>query len=645
MYYRICDGLADKGKLVPTDFNFDDYVESHPDRDLYVSLFKYNEKHKEKFDKDGTISGIKDTLSNHLIFDFDGKDYDVVKKDAIELINRLNKKFNIPSDDLYISYSGNKGLHVEGTLNFDLNEKQYKDLVIGLAEGLSTFDVKINNASRVIRLPFTRHQVSGLYKTPMSFEELTSMNIKAVQSLAKDRYASNIKFPRVNLPKTAIPAEVVKKEHPKPTRLKLDLDFKKKPKWLSYWKYALQNGYFPEGTRSYALMVLAATYKSQGFDSTHTYHILKAAAEIQALKFGGDKFSKDEIYKNIISQVYSDFWNGGTYAEDSFPDDLKAYLTDLGVPRKDEVSSEEVFKCSDDVFSVFKDFAENIDKNTIKTGIVPLDKTKDFRLTTSMLVGVLGSPSSGKTSISLEIMRTASLAGQQVAFFSMDMGAPLVLQRLAQKVSNKTSDQLFDLFRNKNLAEVDKIRTKINEQFANVSFSFKTAMTTEGIRKSLTSLQEKTGEKIRIVVIDYLECISSSISEPTAKVSLISQELKDIATDFDTCVILLLQPPKRVGDPSKEILSYNDIKGAATVAQACSVVLSLWRDGFSPKTVDQDNYISFAAVKNRMGKLCQIDCSWNGLTGQVGELNDIERKDLEDLRKAKNNQNSSDDEF
>jgi hypothetical protein len=225
------------------------------------------------------------------------------------------------------------------------------------------------------------------------------------------------------------------------------------------------------------------------------------------------------------------------------------------------------------------------------------------------------------------------------------MGAPLVLQRLAQKVSGKTSDELFDLFQNKKYDEIKKIADKVNDDFGNVNYSFKTAMTTEGIRKSLTALQEKAGQRIRIVVIDYLECISSSISEPTAKVSLIAQELKDIATDFDTCVILLLQPPKRVGDPSKEILSYNDIKGAATIAQACSVVLTLWRDGFSPKTVERDNYISFAAVKNRMGKLCQIDCSWNGLTGKIGELCDIERQDLEDLRRSKQNQNNSSDEF
>lgn len=640
MYYRVCDGLADKGKLVPIDFNLENYVHDNPNKDLYVSLFKYNENHKNKFNKDGTISGIKDVVTNHLILDFDSSDFEQVRKDGLSAISRLQKEFKIDPDSLSISYSGNKGIHIEAKLDKDFDETDYKQLVTTIGKDLPSFDPKINNASRIIRIPFTKHQSSGLYKTPITLEELKTSKLEDIKQISSTFYSPSISYNKICLPK------LEKQNKPKKDDIPVvDLDFKKKPKWLSYWKFALQNGFFPEGTRSYALMVLASTYKSQGFNKTQTYHILKAAAELQAERFGIDKFSKDEIYRTIISQVFSDNWNGGTYAEDNFPEDLKKYLTDAGIPRKDEMLLEEVFRSPHDVFNSFMDFAENIDKNTLKTGIIPLDTIPDFRITTGMLVGLLGSPSSGKTHCAIEMLKTCSLENQQVAFFSMDMGSPLVLQRLAQKVSGKTGDELFKLFKERKIEEVEKIRQKILKEYANVHFSFKTAMTTEGIRKSLTSLQEKSGEKIRLVVVDYLECLTSSLSDPTAKISMISQELKDIATDFDTCVVLLLQPPKRVGDPSKEILSYTDIKGAATVAQACSVVISLWRDGFDPRNVENDNYISFAVIKNRMGKLAQIDCSWDGLTGKIGVLDDIERQQLEELRRNKQNQNNSSDEF
>jgi replicative DNA helicase len=160
-------------------------------------------------------------------------------------------------------------------------------------------------------------------------------------------------------------------------------------------------------------------------------------------------------------------------------------------------------------------------------------------------------------------------------------------------------------------------------------------LTTEKIKEALLNKQEATGKKTRLCVIDYLECISSGISDPTAKISEIAQELKDIAIELDICILLLLQPPKRVGDPSKKILSYTDIKGAATVGQACSIVMSLWREGFNPERVENDRFISFAALKNRMGQLCQIDCIFDGLKGDVYEMDDCDREDLEQIRTLK----------
>lgn len=988
-YYRICKSLADKGELVPEGFDIAKFVEDNKGTDLYISLYKYNEKHKKKFDEKGTISGITDTVSSHLIWDLDGKDFEKVRKDAITILDRL-EEVGLEKEKAIVSFSGNKGLHIEMEIDKDLTVEEYKHFTKSIAKDLETFDPKINNPSRLIRLHFTKHQDSGLYKTPLEYDELLNMSVKEIKKLAKEGFDGEVIFDKASIPGNLLAitkddmSERSKNSSGDLLSTEADLDYSKRPKWLSPRKYALLNGYFPEGTRSYALMILASTYKSQGMPKEVTYHALKGAAELQAERFDTDKFPKSEIWDNIINVVYSDTWNGGTYSEDNFPDDLIEYLDNLNVPTKIESSEEDAgFKSSGEVFSSFKNFAENIDKNTIKTGIGPLDDIKDFRITTSMLVGLLGAPSSGKchgfdteilmydgsikkvqdikvgdkimgndstprtvlslargreemfkvhhdngfytvnkshilsiknvqnrmlagiktgevknlsvseylnlskdakrrlkgyrvpvdfkekrvsmspyligawlgdgsfknpvitnedveiyshlkkeankygidmrvvehekkstslrfttkerlnpfrtyiyekcrdengkrapkemlinsrkvrsellagiidtdgyydeqkgsfevtfkeeglmkdlqflcrslglkctvkpsrkgikslnfwgdyyrayivgdfseipvklsrrihdnrekrgdvttyqpklesigvgdyygfeldgnhlyclgdfsvthnTSVTMEILKSASMSGQQVAFFSMDMGAPLVFQRLAQKVSGHHQEKLFEIFKNNELDEINKIKQKINDQYGNVHFSFKTAMTTAGIRKGIMDLEKEHG-KIRIAAVDYLECISASISDPTAKVSMISQELKDIATDLDVCVLLLLQPPKRVGDPSKPILSYTDIKGAATVAQACSIVLSLWREGFNPKTTDLDNYISFAAIKNRMGKLCQIDCTWDGLTGKIGYMEEIQRQDLEDLRKMNEIKGAIEDDF
>lgn len=659
-YYRVSKTLSDIGELIPFNKSVYDIIDD-VDKDYYTSLFYYNDEHKKQaesfveFEKNGKtvkrvkgVRGITDVKTDRLVFDFDSEnDVENARQDTITLCKRLKSNGFDLNTDVIIAFSGNKGFSVEAILDEEYSPEQIKKIASNLASDLESFDSKIYNASRIFRVTGTRHNKTGLYKTPLTFNELLDNDVDAIKEYSKDpkiaEMPRKVSLPE-NVAKMANSVEKSSSSDITSPPVLSDLDFSKKPKNLSHWKYALLHGFFPNGCRSHALMILASTFKSQGYPQSVTYRMLKGAAELQSQRHGGEQFSKDEIWENIINQVYTPLWNGGTYAEENFPDDLKKYLTKLNVPSKESID-ENYFENTTSVFNTFKNFAENIDANTIRTGIEPLDKLQDFRITTSMLVGLLGAPSSGKTAVSLEIMKNVSMGGENVAFYSLDMGLPLVYQRLAQKVSGYSTDKLVDIFKNGDIEEIEKIKQKIDDQYKNVHFCFKSAMNTESIKKSIMHLEEKSGKKIRLAVVDYLECISSSVSDPTAKISNISQELKDIANDLDICILLLLQPPKRVGDPSQEILSYNDIKGAATVAQAASIILSVWREGFNPKTVEEDNYISFALVKNRMGKLAQVDCGWDGLTGKVSTLDTIEIENLADFRKAKAQREDNDSDI
>jgi len=659
-YYRLTKTLNDVGRLVPFDKNVYDLVKDS-NTDHYTSLFYYDDEHKKKAEETiekvkgdkvvkrlRGVAGFKDVKTDRLVFDFDSEEnVEKARKDTVELCKRLQSNGFELDKDVIIAFSGNKGFSVETLLEDEYTPNQIKKIASSLALNLESFDSKIYNASRVFRVMGTRHAKTGLYKTALSFKELQELSVDEIKTMASEPY-EGITPNRKKLPENLFQVIAVEESDTKThnSSPNLEIDFSRKPKNLSHWKYALLHGFFPNGCRSHALMILASTYAAQGYPREVAYRMLKGAVELQNERHGGDKFDNDEIWNNVIDQVYSPLWNGGTYAEESFPDELKEYLSKLEIPSK--LESNDIFQNTKGVFDTFKNFAENIDANTIRTGIKPLDTLSDFRLTTGMLVGLLGAPSSGKTTVSTEIMRNVSLNGEQVAFFSMDMGPNLVFHRLAQKVSGLTGDKLLNVFKNsneqKNKDQIEEIKEQIDEQFANVNFSFKTALNTEQIKQSIISLQEKSGKKVRLAVVDYLECIGSNISDPTAKISTISQELKDIAIELDICVLLLLQPPKRVGDPSKEILSYTDIKGAATVAQAASIILSLWRDGFNPKTIDEDNYISFAVIKNRMGKLAQVDCGWDGLTGKITTLDTIELDNLIDFRKAKANREKNSEE-
>lgn len=656
-YRRLCNGLTDYGRFIPAEtsdyFNLYQHIDKL-DTDWYLSIFVYNEKQvehaQEYIDVDGTmrprgISGVTDVFTNKLVFDFDSEDdIGASLTDTKEVIRRLTKRYKFPLDSIQIYFSGNKGFSVEVDTNKKLTPPEFKQIVCAIAKDLPTFDSKIVNASRIFRIPYTKHNKSGLYKTPFVSSELDIMTIEEIRNLAKDEL--EVVFPdsykRITMPDevlsllTKVEEKKVKEVSKKVTDLDsfvLDIDWSKKPKWLSRWKYAIQHGYFPAKSRSYSLMILAATYQKYGFSKDLTTNMLISVAEKQAERTGTEPFSSEEIEKNIVRTVFSIGWQGGIYAEDNFPEELKRYFLELGIKPEKESNGDSGLLNTKELFNGFKDFAENIEKNTIHTGIEALDKL--VQLQTQMLIGIIGSPSSGKTSCSLEILRNTSLRGEQSIFFSLDMGSSLVYTKLAQKVTGYQNKQLYKLFVDKNEKEINRIRDRINNDFANMTVSFKTALGMEDIRNGIIEQEQKSGKKVRLVVVDYLECIALPTSDVLTGISQISQQLKDIANDLNVAVILLLQPRKSSGDPSNPIESYIEIKGASTVGQACSVVIGLWREGFSSKTNENDKYISFAVLKNRMGPTGSVDCGWEGVTGQIYDLSETEKEELKELRKYK----------
>lgn len=633
-YIRLCEGLKDKGTLIPSTEDIFNYIDD-VNKDYYTSVYLYSEENKQRFDERNSVAGIRDVKTTLLVFDFDDEDNtESAREDAVELVDRLNE-YGVEDRNIETYFSGAKGFHVIVNTQQKFDPKEAKSIARKLADGLPTFDSCVYNSNRIFRVPGTKHPKTDLYKIQLEPTALRRFSMKQIKDYAQE--PRNVtKKESIHLPPTITELKEYKTKNKdvRESKIVTDIDLENKPKFLSPWKYALSLGYFPVGQRSNALDILARTYKANGFAQDQTFYLLKSAAEAQSERFDAEEFDEDDIQNNIINQVYGPNNMGGTYAEENFPVGLQEYLEkELGIPRMTE-DKINIFSTNNDMFGSFRDFAKNIEKNTIKTGIAPLDNK--VRMTTGMLCGLLGAPSSGKTSVSLDILRNVSQGGESALFYSMDMGDSLVCQRMAQKVTNYESERIFEIFKKDDHPEQADIAEKITEQFSNIDYSFKTALNVEEIYSSIKYYEQKNGKKVRLVVIDYLECINESISDPTAKISNIAQKLKDLANDLKVCVLLLLQPPKRVGDPSKSILSYTDIKGAATVGQACSTVISIWRDGFSPETPEHDRYMSFGILKNRFGLLGQVDCSFNGRTGEVEELDAIGKVNLQQLRDTKN---------
>ena len=397
------------------------------------------------------------------------------------------------------------------------------------------------------------------------------------------------------------------------------------------------NGFFPDGSRNHSLMVLASTCRANGFPKEIAYNIAKGAIRLQSQRYGSDPFSKEELWQQVIEHTYSPRWNGGQYTCKT-DHALKKICESLG-SNKCKLESESATTAPDEVFGMFKNYALNYDKNAILTGIKPLDEKMNFMVGTSS--GILAAPGVGKSSLALSLLNYNSNKDINGLFFSYDMFHSMLYLRMIQKHFGLQQKEAFRIIREDEKLTAE-IREVLKKEYKNVSFCFKNGQTPEDIDRTILETEDKTGKKVKLVVVDYNELVIGESSDPTQNSAQVAQKLRQIANDRETCVVTLLQPSKVFSNPAEEITTHQGAKGSGAIAQSLTLMLSLSRPGFNPRCPEDDRFFTINAVKNRHGALFSIDLSWDGLRGALGELDYEEQAALNTLRDKKKEEKAQD---
>ena len=137
--------------------------------------------------------------------DFDSDDdIQLAQNDAIMAIWYMKQKFKfgIPENMFRIYFSGAKGFHVVIPAAVfhvrpckELNE-HYKLIAKDVSEQTKngTLDLKVYDRRRLFRMVNSMHQKTGLYKVPLTFEELCNLTPDEVREKAKSPYV--LEYPR-----------------------------------------------------------------------------------------------------------------------------------------------------------------------------------------------------------------------------------------------------------------------------------------------------------------------------------------------------------------------------------------------------------------------------------------------------------------
>lgn len=218
----------------------------------------------------------------------------------------------------------------------------------------------------------------------------------------------------------------------------------------------------------------------------------------------------------------------------------------------------------------------------VPSGLVALDRiTSGWQK--SDLVIVAARPAMGKTAFTLSIARNAAVEfGKAVAFFSLEMSAVQLVNRLISSETGIAGDKL----KKGKLEDYEwtQLATKIDRLAdAKIFIDDTPAINIFELRAKCRRL--KMQHDIQLIVIDYLQLMSGAGGEKTRatgnreqEISMISRSLKSIAKELDVPVIALSQLSRAVetrGGDKRPMLS--DLRESGSIEQDADMVLFLYR--------------------------------------------------------------------
>ena len=254
----------------------------------------------------------------------------------------------------------------------------------------------------------------------------------------------------------------------------------------------------------------------------------------------------------------------------------------------------------------------------LETGFTDLDRLLGG-LQRGDLITLAARPGMGKTSLALEIVRRVAEKGATVAFFSLEMGANQLAQRL---VSAETTIDIRHL-RTGPICEEDLacIGFAIEHLSKGQIFIDQTAAISPlGMRAKTRRLASR--HPLDLVVVDYLQLMSARGQENRVQeISYISRTLKELARELNVPLLALSQLSRNVEQRQDKRPILADLRGSGAIEQDSDIVIFIYRDDFYYKESETPNLAEIIVAKHRNGPTGTITLRFKNCNAKFTNLN------------------------
>ena len=263
----------------------------------------------------------------------------------------------------------------------------------------------------------------------------------------------------------------------------------------------------------------------------------------------------------------------------------------------------------------------------LRTGFYDFDE-KTRGLQKNQVIIIAGRPGSGKSAFALNIALNAAIKEKKsVAFFSLEMGAEEIIKRMFGCVGKIDGDVL----------KTGKLKNtdwkKWNETMSELSdtkfyLDDSGGLTVSEIRRKCRKLKNSE-DGLDLIVIDYLQLLSSSAKyagQRVQEVSEISRDIKKLAMELQIPVIALAQLSRSVeqrkGEDSKPKLS--DLRESGSIEQDADIVLFLHSDEYGKYNANLNRKIELLIAKHRAGSTGSVELIFKMNTGSFENYSKVD---------------------
>jgi len=541
MYIELVSNLKMRGEIIDLS-SLERMIPKH-EGELYRSLFSFGEEIKDYVRKTGSVSKFDGIVNiDTVVLDVDGE----TEERFIKLGKVLNilDNMNVSKVNYQVYFSG-RGFHIHlhpSLFNIEPTTESHKDLKKVILQNFDTLVDNIYDKMRLIRVPNTVNNKTGLYKIPLTLTEIMEATPFDIVDLAKE-------------PRYDFEVEILKGHHlfkytEESEDTPIDKTYNKTNKYNCI--HTILNNPAPKGGRHNHVLRLASHFHRQGYSQEVTKSICSG--------WINDRNEEPDIIKTI-ADVYQ--WDSFYSCKDEL---LQKYCDKHCIFNED---TEDMF----DIKDMYLDYQAKTSSTNevIDIGKVLMSSFK-YEVHTGELVTLLGATGMGKSTLIQNIVARINLP---TLFYSLEMPPYQMYRRFIQILTGKDK---------KDLTKEDMM--KGNERLKHLVLTPKAVYPND-----LSKVVEVY--KPKVLVIDHILLMKSQHRDEYARVSELTAELKQLALKENLIIFGVSQVGR---DSAKEGLSTYSGKGSGSIENDSDKVL-----GFSkPSPLSSEARIQ--SLKNREGE-------------------------------------------